>query len=317
MVGELDAPLSPLVEDASSWIESCSQQIPKTRGGKSQRSEETREFRLTGLSGGKNADKWRNANGPRNDGVERTNLSAGSAYLPHDPSESSGGKSIWFEPPRETQSRQEPWTASYLRAVTDFELYASEIGQHLDCKNGVEIEGTCLEYLDLLFTQGFGPEVGNQLMAAIRTIFSRYSRHGDLDMPRTVKALKGWTRLTPPMSRRPLPWTNGGCSFGDSVASPETSGGRGDCLRSATGGSLRPGELATLRQRNLEAEESGIRSKTHTFDDSVILDRPDLLWMDRLWHALIVGRPGHARFIPMDQNEIAREVKTIFEELGL
>ena len=38
--------------------------------------------------------------------------------------------------------------------------------------------------------------------------------------------------------------------------------------------------------------------------------------MDRLWQALIVERPGHARLIPMDQNEIAREVKTIFEELG-
>ena len=44
---------------------------------------------------------------------------------------------------------------SYRRAVTDFELFVSEIGQHLDWKNGVEIEGTCLVYLDLLFTQGF------------------------------------------------------------------------------------------------------------------------------------------------------------------
>ena len=98
---------------------------------------------------------------------------------------------------------------------------------------------------------------------------------------------------------------------------------------------LRPGELATLRVRNLvvpnrpgtkgatgrfslviREEESGIPSKTHTFDDSVILDRPDLLWMDRLWQALMVERPGHARLIPMDQNEIAREVKTIFEQLG-
>ena len=66
----------------------------------------------------------------------------------------------------------------------------------------------------------------------------------------------------------------------------------------------------------IREEESGIPSKTDTFDDSVILDRPDLLWMDRLWQALIVGRPGHANLILMDQNEIAREVKTISEELG-
>ena len=98
---------------------------------------------------------------------------------------------------------------------------------------------------------------------------------------------------------------------------------------------LRPGKLATLQVRNLVApkqtrnkgcdrtfslvirdEESDILSKTRIFDDSVFLDRPDLLWMDRLWQALIVGRPGHARLIPMDRNEIARDAKTIFEELG-
>ena len=98
---------------------------------------------------------------------------------------------------------------------------------------------------------------------------------------------------------------------------------------------LRPGELATLRVRNLvepirpgsagatgrfslviREEESDIPSKTHTFDDSVILDRPDLLWMDRLWRALITGRPGHALLIPVSQNDLAHEIKNIFEKLG-
>ena len=39
-----------------------------------------------------------------------------------------------------------------------------------------------LEYLDILFTQGSGPELGSRLLAAIRMMFPRYSRHGDLDM---------------------------------------------------------------------------------------------------------------------------------------
>ena len=263
------------------------------RGGKSQRSEETREFRLTGLSGGRTLTNGEITSGPRNDGAERTNLSAGSAYLPHDPSESSG-ESAWAEPPREH---------SYRRAVTDFELYASEIGEHLDWKNDVEIEGTCLEYLDLLFTQGFGPEVGNRLMNGIRTSFSRYSRHGDLDMPRTVIALKGWTRLTPPMSRWSLPWTKVAAAL--VILWPRR-------LRSATWpASWRVSNAARKESRGAKQtrnkgvrpdiflwqfeRKSGIPSKTRTFDDSVILDRPDLLWMDRLWQALIVGRAGHAR----------------------
>ena len=72
----------------------------------------------------------------------------------------------------------------------------------------------------------------------------------------------------------------------------------------------------TIPTRRATSQKNGTPSKTHTFDDSVILDRPDMVWMDRLWQALIVGRPDHARLIPMDQNEIAREVETIFEELG-
>ena len=107
---------------------------------------------------------------------------------------------------------------------------------------------------------------------------------------------------------------NVGCSFGDSVASPGGLSWRvGNAASKEPRGAKTKGAMGRL-SLVIREEESGTPSKTHTFDDSVILDRPDLLWMDRLWQALIVGRPG--RLIPMDQNEIAREVKTIFEELG-
>ena len=98
MIGELNVPLSPLRPGLRFAAD------PQDVETKSQRSEETREFRLTGLSGG-NADKWRNTNGPRNDGAKRTNLSAGSAYVPHDPSELTGGESTWVEPPQDQRAR--------------------------------------------------------------------------------------------------------------------------------------------------------------------------------------------------------------------
>ena len=132
------------------------------------------------------------------------------------------------------------------------------------------------------------------------------------------------------MSRWPLPWT----SFAAALVILWRR--RKSVVAAAIALSfvayLRPGELATLRVRNLVApdrpgtkgatgrfslvireEERGIPSKTHTFDHSVILDRPDLLWMDRFWQ--LWGVQVAPRLIPMDQNEIAREVKTIFEEL--
>ena len=93
--------------------------------------------------------------------------------------------------------------------------------EQLDWRSALEVVGTCLEYLDLLFTEGFGLEVGNRLIAAIHTIFP-------LDMPRTVKALRGWSRLTP----------LGGGRFGDSVAATETCGR--SCDRSKLPGLLTP-----------------------------------------------------------------------------
>ena len=81
---------------------------------------------------------------------------------------------------------------------------------------------------------------------------------------------------------------------------------------------IRPGSTGATDRFSLviREEQSGIPSKTHTFDDSVILGRPDLWWMDRLWRALITGRPGHALLIPVSQNDLAHEIKNIFEELG-
>ena len=44
---------------------------------------------------------------------------------------------------------------SYRKAITVIEMYVTRIRQQLDWRNGIQGEMTCLEYLDLLFTQNF------------------------------------------------------------------------------------------------------------------------------------------------------------------
>ena len=100
MIDELDAPLSPLVEDMLRPGLSFARSRSPRRGGKSKKKRRDQGIPTHRLVQWENADKWRNTNGPRNYGAERTNLSAGFTYLPHDTSESSA-----------TQSHQEPWTA--------------------------------------------------------------------------------------------------------------------------------------------------------------------------------------------------------------
>ena len=182
---------------------------------------------------------------------------------------------------------------SYRRAVGDFEAYATEIEQQLNWTRAVEVEEIC--------TQGFGSEVGSRLLPAIRMMFPWCSHHGDLDMPRTVKALKGWPRLTPSSSQWPLKWTM--------VAAAMVTLWRrkkpvvAAAITLSYMAYLRPKELATRREQRAllvgqsRGEQRSIPSKTWTFDDSVILDRPDLLWMDRLWSALVANRPQNALLI--------------------
>ena len=188
MIAECDGSLSPLIEDASPWTEFCSQQIPKTwkrvrRGRKPQRAPILRLVR------------WEQVGGCRGASASDNTCSKGANLSPNPLCRTIQVSRVVERVPGlsflESNAVAPGTMDSYRKAVTDLEMFASEIGQRLDWKNGVEVERTCLEYLDLLFTQGFGPEVGNLLIAAIRTLFPRYSRHGDLDMPRTVKALKG------------------------------------------------------------------------------------------------------------------------------
>ena len=97
---------------------------------------------------------------------------------------------------------------------------------------------------------------------------------------------------------------------------------------------LRPGEMHTLQVRSLVPpvdpgsrgatgrwslvvrEQGGPPTKTGTFDDSVILDRPDVLYLDKLWRGLKKNRAPHAQLIPISQLHFASEVKASFEEVG-
>ena len=62
------------------------------------------------------------------------------------------------------------------------------------------MEDTLLEYLDHMYAQGFGPEVGRTLLAALRALRSFSATD------RLSRALKGWERLVPPASRWPIAW---------------------------------------------------------------------------------------------------------------
>ena len=48
----------------------------------------------------------------------------------------------------------------------------------------------------------------------------------------------------------------------------------------------------------------------------LILNRPDVRFLDKMWRGLHRGRPSDATLIPLGQSELAMEIKNIFEEVG-
>ena len=156
-----------------------------------------------------------------------------------------------------------------------------------------------------------------------------------LDMPRTVKSSERVDETDAANDSISLVVDTGGCSFGDSVASPENGGGGGDCARPR-------GLLSSWRVSNVASKEPrGAKQTRNKGCDRTFFS---CYSRGRKWHpnqnshfrrlgdprqtgpavdgsalASPVGRPGHVRLTPMDENEIVRKLKTIFveEQLGV
>ena len=58
-------------------------------------------------------------------------------------------------------------------------------------------EQALLEWEEGQFNEGKPPEVGTTLCAAVKALYPRYSKSGDLKLPRFSRALAGWVKLMP------------------------------------------------------------------------------------------------------------------------
>jgi hypothetical protein len=68
------------------------------------------------------------------------------------------------------------------------------------------LDAALVRMIDKLYYAGHAFTKGEKTWAAVRFFLPNYSRHGHLILPRSARALKGWRKLTPQKTRRPLPW---------------------------------------------------------------------------------------------------------------
>ena len=226
-----------------------------------------------------------------------------------------------------------PTMAAYRYALQAFSDFCLTAHGAMNPDDPNILESQILNYMDVLYADGYGPEVGKRLLAGIQALYPRYSRHGDLTLPRVRRATQGWERLVPSRSRWPVPW---GLVAAAAVWLARRVGLE-YCLAMilACQCYLRPSEVVTLRVRSLAPPSvnhaDGPRShysivvreevdmeptKTRTYDDSVLLDRPDLKWMGRFWRQLRRHRRPDDFLFTFSQEEFAKVVKAAFEAIG-
>ena len=189
----------------------------------------------------------------------------------------------------ETESITPKTRQDYERRLARFGDFCKLHG--LETMGDADLEEAVVEYMDLLFSRGEPSNSGAKLLAAIGHRDPRLHHAGRLlKLPRVARALQGWRRLVPPVTRAPAPWAAVAAIATALVHSGQRRAALGVVL--AADAYLRPGELLTLKAAHvvpaqpraggdyrftslvLRPEEELQATKTKGFNDSILLDSP-------------------------------------------
>mmetsp|Transcript_1875 Transcript_1875/g.4097 ORF Transcript_1875/g.4097 Transcript_1875/m.4097 type:complete len:437 (+) Transcript_1875:86-1396(+) len=188
----------------------------------------------------------------------------------------------------------------YERMVTGLQTFATDKG--LKLKEPPQVDEAIVQYMHKLFFEGADVSTGTYLLVGYQALHPQYSRTGELQLPRSVQALKGWKKLSPPRSRVAT------SAFVVSAIAAELTRrgllqmalwvllGFGCYLRPASNLKLRRGSLlppvaaATSKWGLLlHPSEYNERSKTGTQDDSLLWDNKEYPWLEHFFPQLCAG----------------------------
>ena len=149
-----------------------------------------------------------------------------------------------------------------------------------------KLEPMIIEYLESLYFEGANHDAGDRLMSALEYRDRRLRKGAELDMHKVREALRGFRRLAPGLSRAPLPYVALCGIIGAAVSINRRDFGLALLIQFC--GYFRPSELLAITADRLippqrfsgstawavllSPQEEAIGSKTHEFDESVLLD---------------------------------------------
>jgi hypothetical protein len=177
------------------------------------------------------------------------------------------------------------------------------------------LDASLLLYLNFLFSLGWHVSKGEKLMAGIWHFFPEAGKAGNVQLPRALRALKGWRKATPRRSRLPYPWQVW-CAMAVEAL-------RDGFVRLAFGlllaveAYLRPSELLGVKCGDfiapahggvaawvllLHPSERGERSKVGSQDDTIPLDSSRFRALTPMVEALS-RRPAEESLIGLDYSQ--------------
>ena len=202
---------------------------------------------------------------------------------------------------------------------------------HLDLRPQEKVDSCLAEHLNHLFCRGLDSSAGEKLMAAWMEKYPAYGRMGSKKTPRAWKCLRSWIRRNPKRSRKPKSWPVVAAVMCRLVA--RRRWWKALYLGLSWSGWLRPSEGLSLRYKDLirpasglsenwalliAPSETGAVDKVGSQDNTVILDVPETLFMNRIYSELVEGKDmNDLIFEDLTYQDLYAEVRSIGEELNL
>ena len=165
------------------------------------------------------------------------------------------------------------------------------------------LDQTLVRYFDKLYLEGAAPHAGERLWAALRFLVPHYSAQGNVPLPRAARSLKGWRRLVPQVTRRPLPWI--AIAFIARHLAVQGGVGMAICWLTMVDAYLRPGECLGMTPKQvlpatraahmksvvllLHPDQRGVSSKVGEMNESLVIRRR---WLSRLLDRWARSRRG-------------------------
>ena len=230
----------------------------------------------------------------------------------------------------ETRSVSTATAASYLKFFDGFNLWCQRSG--LPTASTTELEESALVWMHEKYFEGENSHMGNTLLAAL-VFFRKDLQRRERQLPRVREALKGWTKLSPPRSRLPLPWKAvvliilelvkaNMLLMAQAVALTFVLYLRPSDTLSITHANIVPPAAVSLKHRGLwsvtlHAFEDELPSKTGEFDESITIDNVEFRWCELMLASLKQRRQDRVKVFNFTHAAWAREFGLACQRAGL